>query len=141
MKVIVFVKATKASEAGEVPSEQLMKEMGAYNEQLVEAGILQAGEGLHPSSKGARVFFSGKERSVSHGPFGNTEDLVAGFWIWQVKDMDEAIAWVKKCPNPMMEDSVIEIRPMFEMEDFGDAATPEIREQEERLRAKLEAKG
>ncbi len=136
MKVIVFVKATASSERGEMPSEKMLKAMGDFNEQLVEAGIMQAGEGLQPSGKGARVRFSGKERTVVQGPFENTEELVAGFWIWQVKDMDEAIEWVKRCPNPMTEDSFIEIRPCFEIEDFGDAATPEVREQEERIRAK-----
>jgi hypothetical protein len=138
MKVIVMVKATKSSEAGEMPSQQLMTDMGNYNEQLVKAGIMQAGEGLHPSSKGARVRFSGTKRTVIDGPFAETNELVAGFWIWQVKSMAEAIDWVKRCPNPMMEDSEIEIRPIFSAEDFGEAFTPELREQEERLRAESE---
>lgn len=138
MKVIVLVKATKSSEAGEMPSEQLLKDMGAYNEKLIEAGIMQAGEGLRPSSKGARVLFSGTDRTVTRGPFDNTHDLVAGFWIWQVESLEEAIEWVKRCPNPMVENSIIEIRPCVEMEDFGDAVTPEIKEHEERLRARVE---
>jgi hypothetical protein len=139
MKVIVFVKATADSEAGVMPSEQLLTEMGKYNEDLVNAGILVAGEGLHPTSKGARVRFSGAERTVHRGPFPNTSEQVAGFWIWQVKDLDEAIEWVKRCPNPMLVDSEIDIRPVFEAEDFGDALTPELREQEDRLRQRLEA--
>ena len=141
MRVMVLVKATEQSEAGEMPSEQLLTEMGAYNEELVKAGIMLAGEGLHPSSKGARVEFKGAERSVADGPFAETKELVAGYWLWQVRSMDEAIEWVKRCPNPMMEDSVIEIRQVFEMDDFGDAATPEVREQSERLRAQTEGEG
>lgn len=139
MKVIVFVKATADSEAGVMPSEQLMTEMGAYNEQLVNAGIMLAGEGLHPSAKGARVQFSGANRTVIDGPFAETKELVAGFWLWQVRSMDEAIEWVKRCPNPMLGPSEIEIRPVFEAEDFGAEFTPELREQEDRLRAKVEA--
>ena len=139
MKVIVFVKATKDSEAGVMPSEQLISEMTVYNEQLVKAGIMLAGEGLHPSSKGARVRFSGKDRTVVPGPFGQTNELVAGFWIWQVKSMEEAIEWVKRCPNPMMEDSDIEIRPIFAPEDFGDVLTPELREREEQIRKQVES--
>lgn len=139
MKVIVFVKATADSEAGVMPSEQLLTEMGRYNEELVNAGIMVAGEGLHPTSKGARVRFSGADRSVVRGPFPNTSEQVAGFWIWQVKDLDEAIEWVKRCPNPMLTESEIDIRPVFEAEDFGDALTPELREQEDRLRQRLEA--
>ena len=138
MRVMVMVKATKESEAAEMPGEQLLADMGAYNEELVKAGIMKAGEGLHPSSKGVRVRFSGKGRSVVDGPFAETKELVAGFWIWQVKSMDEAIEWVKRCPNPMISDSEIEIRPVFEAEDFGEAYTPELREQEDRLRAEIE---
>lgn len=133
MKVIVFVKATRESEAGEMPSHELLAAMGNYNEELVKAGIMLAGEGLKPSSQGARIHFSGKSRTVIDGPFAETKELVAGFWIWQVKSLAEAIEWVKRCPNPMMSDSDIEIRPIFEMADFGDAMTPELREQEERL--------
>jgi hypothetical protein len=135
MRVMVMVKATKASEAGEMPSEKLLTEMGKFNEELVKAGIILAGEGLHPSSKAARVRFSGTKRTVVDGPFSETKELVAGFWLWQVKSMEEAIEWVKRCPNPMSDDSEIEIRRVFEPEDFGPALTPELREQEERLRA------
>jgi hypothetical protein len=135
MKVMVIVKASKSSEAGEMPSEQMLKEMGDYNEQLSKAGIILAGEGLHPTSKGYRVRFSGKERTVVNGPFAETKELIAGFWIWQVKSMEEAIEWVKKCPNPHNEESDIEIRQIFEAEDFGEAFTPELREQEDRIRA------
>lgn len=138
MKVIVMVKATKDSEAGVMPSQQLLTEMGNFNDELVKAGIMLAGEGLHPSSKGVRVRFSGKERTVIDGPFAETKELVAGYWVWQVKSMEEAIAWVKRCPNPMMEDSDIEIRPIFAPEDFGEAFTPELREQENRQRAAME---
>jgi len=137
MKFMVLVKATADSEAGIMPSEQLLAEMGQYNEELVKAGIMQAGEGLHPSSKGARVRFSGKNRTVIDGPFSETKELVAGFWIWQCKSLQEAIAWVKRCPNPMPGDSEIEIRQVFTADDFGEAFTPELREQEERLRAKI----
>jgi hypothetical protein len=140
MRVMVIVKATDESEAGVMPSEQLMTEMGNYNEELVKAGIMLAGEGLHPSSKGKRVLFSGPNRTVTDGPFAETKELIAGFWLWQVKSMDEAVEWVKRCPNPMNEDSVIEIRQVFEMDDFGEAMTPELREQEERLRAQVEGK-
>lgn len=133
MKVIVIVKATQDSENGVMPSQELLTEMMEFNEQLVKAGIMLAGEGLHPSSKGARVRFSGKNRTVTDGPFTETKDLIAGFWIWQVKSMDEAIEWVKRCPNPMNEDSDIEIRPIFEAEDFGEALTPEMQEQEKRI--------
>ncbi len=139
MRVMVIVKATGDSEAGVMPSEQRMTEMGAYNEQLVNAGIMLAGEGLHPSTKGARVQFSGANRTVIDGPFAETKELVAGFWLWQVRSMDEAIEWVKRCPNPMLGPSEIEIRPVFEAEDFGAEYTPELREQEDRLRAKVEA--
>jgi hypothetical protein len=138
MKVIVMVKATKDSEAGVMPSEQLLTDMGNYNEELVKAGIMLAGEGLHPSSKGARVRFSGTHRTVTDGPFTETKELVAGFWIWQVKSMEEAIAWVKRCPNPMPGESEIEIRPIFEATDFGEEFTPELREQEERIRAETQ---
>jgi hypothetical protein len=138
MKVIVFVKATDESEAGVMPSEQLLTEMGVYNETLVKAGILLAGEGLHPSSKGARVRFSGSDRSVTDGPFAETKELVAGFWIWQVESIEEAIAWVKRCPNPMPGESEIEIRPIFTADDFGDAFTPELRAQEARIQAAAE---
>jgi hypothetical protein len=138
MKVIVMVKATKDSEAGVMPSEQLLTDMGNYNEELVKAGIMLAGEGLHPSMRGARVRFSGANRTVTDGPFTETKELVAGFWIWQVQSMEEAIAWVKRCPNPMPGDSEIEIRPIFEAADFGAEFTPELREQEERIRAEAE---
>jgi hypothetical protein len=118
-----------------MPSEQLLSEMGNYNEELVKAGIMLAGEGLHPTSKGARVRFSGKNRMVIDGPFAETKELIAGYWIWKVKDMDEAIAWLKRCPNPHEEECEVEIRPVFEMEDFGEAMTPELRAQEERIMA------
>lgn len=134
MKVMVIVKATKDSEAGEMPSEQLLSEMGNYNEELVKAGIMLAAEGLHPSSKGVRVRFSGATRTAIDGPFTETKELIAGFWLWQVQSMDEAIAWVKRCPNPMPGESEIEIRPVFEAEDFGEALTPELKEQEARIR-------
>ena len=135
MKVMVLVKATEDSEAGVMPSEQLLTEMGQYNEALVKAGIMLAGEGLHPSSKGARVQFSGTNRSVTDGPFAETKELVAGYWIWQVQSMAEAIEWVKRCPNPMPGESAIEIRPIFTAEDFGESFTPELRAQEERIRS------
>jgi hypothetical protein len=137
---MVMVKASKDSEAGVMPSEQILTEMGNFNEELVKAGIMLAGEGLHPSSKGKRIRFSGDKRTVIDGPFAETKELVAGYWLWQVKSMDEAVEWVKRCPNPMNEDSDIEIRPLFEMEDFGAELTPEAREQEERLRAEIAAK-
>ena len=138
MKVMVMVKATKDSEAGVMPSEQLLSDMGKYNEELVKAGIMLAGEGLHPSSKGVRVRFSGANRTAIDGPFAETKELIAGFWMWQVKSMEEAIAWAKRCPNPMPGDSDLEIRPVFEADDFGEAFTPELREQEERVRAEAE---
>jgi hypothetical protein len=138
MKVMVFVKATKESEAGVMPSQQLLTEMGNYNEELVKAGILLAGEGLHPSARGARVRFSGKDRTVIDGPFAETKELIAGYWLWQVKSMQEAIDWLKRCPNPHDEECEIEIRPVFEMEDFGEALTPELRKQEERIQAEAE---
>ena len=132
MRFMVMVKATKDSEAGVMPSTEMLAEMGDFNEELVKAGVMLAGEGLHPSSKGARVRFSGDKRTVIDGPFAETKELVAGFWIWQVKSLDEAVEWVKRCPNPMPGDSEIEIRQVFEAEDFGEALTPELREQEER---------
>jgi hypothetical protein len=127
MRVMVLVKATKESEAGKMPNEQLLVEMGRFNESLAKAGILLAGEGLKPSSEGARVRFSGKDRTVVDGPFAETKELVAGYWLWQVRSLDEAIEWVRRCPNPHEGPSEIEIRPVFEMEDFGDALTPEAR--------------
>jgi hypothetical protein len=135
MRVMVMVKATKSSERGVMPDENLLREMGNYNEELVKAGIMLSGEGLHPSSKGCRVLFSGKDRTVTDGPFAETRELVAGFWIWQVQSMEEAIEWVKRCPNPMPEDSEIEIRRIFDPADFGEAFTPELQEQEARLMA------
>lgn len=137
MKVMVIVKATEDSENGIMPSEQLLSDMMQYNEQLVKAGIMLAGEGLHPSARGVRVRFSGKERTVTDGPFTETKELVAGYWIWQVSSMKEAIEWVKRCPNPMNGDSDIEIRPIFEPEDFGEAYTPELQEKEEKLREEV----
>jgi hypothetical protein len=137
MKVMVIVKATKSSEAGVMPTTELLEAMGNYNEELVKAGIMLAGEGLHPSSKAVRVHFSGKNRTVTDGPFTETKELIAGFWLWQVKSIEEAIEWVKRCPNPMIEDSDIDIRPLFEAEDFGEEFTPELREQEDRLRAEM----
>lgn len=138
MKVMVMVKATPSSEAGEMPSEQLLTDMGNFNEQLAKAGIMLAGEGLHPSSRGARVRFSGTNRTVIDGPFAETKELIAGFWIWQVDSMEEAIKWVKRCPNPMSEESDIEIRPLFEPEDFGEEFTPELQVQEDRIRTAAE---
>jgi len=137
---MIIVKATKDSEAGVMPSEQLLTEMGKYNEELVKAGVMLAGEGLQPSSKGARVRFSGSTRTVIDGPFAETKELIAGFWLWQVKSKAEAIEWVKRCPNPMKGESDIEIRQVFEAEDFGAEFTPELREQEERLRAETAKK-
>ena len=139
MRFMVMVKATESSESGVMPSEQLMTEMGNYNEELVKAGIMLAGEGLHPSSKGKRVLFSGRNRTVTDGPFAETKELIACFWLWQVKSMDEAVEWVKRCPNPMNEDSEIEIRPVAEMEDFGANLTPELKAKEAELRAKTES--
>jgi hypothetical protein len=141
MRFMVIVKATKNSEAGVMPDERLLSEMGAYNEELAKAGIMLAGEGLQPSSKGARVRFAGKQRTVIDGPFAETKELIAGFWLWQCKSLAEAIEWVKRCPNPMPnEESEIEIRQVFEAEDFGAEFTPELREQEDRLRAEIEKK-
>jgi hypothetical protein len=134
MRFMIIVKASKDSEAGILPSETLLREMGTFNEELAKAGVLLAGEGLHPSSKGARVKFSGSTRTVMDGPFAETKELIAGFWLWKVKSREEAIEWVKRCPNPHNEDSEIEIRQVFEAEDFGEAFTPELREQEERVR-------
>ena len=143
MRFMIIVKATKDSEAGVMPSEQLLTAMGKFNEELVKAGILLAGDGLHPSAKGARVKFSGNARTVIDGPFAETKELIAGYWLWQVKSKEDAIAWVKRCPNPHEGESEIEIRQVFEAEDFGAAFTPELREQEERIRAQAEqrAKG
>jgi hypothetical protein len=138
MRVMVIVKANKDTEAGVMPSEQLLKEMGNYNEELVKAGIMLAGEGLHPTSKGVRIKFSGSRRTVIDGPFAETKELIAGYWLWRVKSMQEAIEWAKRCPNPTGEESVLEIRPLFEAEDFGEEFTPELRAQEERLRAQAE---
>lgn len=133
MRVMVIVKATKDSEAGVLPSEKLLTAMGNFNEELVKAGVMLAGEGLHPSSKGKRIRFSGEKRTVIDGPFAETKELIAGFWLWQVRSMDEAVEWVKRCPNPMNTDSDIEIRPVFEASDFGAEFTPELKAQEERL--------
>jgi hypothetical protein len=140
MKFMVMVKATPESEAGQMPSEEMFTEMGRYNEELVKAGVMLAGEGLHPSSKGARVRFSGKNRTVIDGPFSETKELVAGFWLWQCASLQEAIDWVKRCPNPMVSDSEIEIRQIFAAEDFGETFTPELKAQEDKLRAALEAR-
>jgi len=140
MRFMILIKADKNSEAGVMPDTQLLEAMGRFNEELVEAGVMQAGEGLQPTSKGARVRFKGRERSVVDGPFSDTRELIAGFWIWKVKSKDEAIAWVKRCPNPMGEESEIEIRQIFEAEDFGAEFTPELRAQEDRLRAQIDAK-
>jgi len=139
MRFMILVKADKNSEAGVLPDEKLLTDMGKYNEELVKAGIMLAGEGLHPSSKGARVKFSGNKRTVTDGPFAETKELIAGFWLWQVKSKEEAIEWVKRCPNPFPgTESEIEIRQVFEAEDFGAEFTPELREQEERVRAQAE---
>ena len=138
MRVMVIIKASKASEAGQMPSQQLLRQMGNFNEELSRAGVLLAGDGLHPSSKGVRVRFSGKNRSVTDGPFPETKELIAGFWIWKVNSMQEAIDWLKRCPNPHEDDGEVEIRQLFEPADFGDAMTPELCAQEERLRAAAE---
>jgi hypothetical protein len=139
MRVMVIVKATRNSEKGVMPSEKLLADMGKFNEELVKAGVMLAGEGLHPSSKGKRVVFSGGKKTVIDGPFAETKELVAGFWLWQVKSIEEAVEWARRCPDPMPgEESVIEIRPVFEAEDFGKEFTPELRAQEERLRAEVE---
>lgn len=139
MRVMVIIKADENTEAGVMPSEQLLAEMGRYNEELVKAGVMLAGEGLHPSSKGVRVKFSAGKRTVIDGPFTGAKELIAGFWLWQVRSMDEAIEWVKRMPNPLDTEAEIEIRPVFEAEDFGAEFTPELREQEARLRAQIEA--
>ena len=140
MRVIVLVKATAASEAGEMPSTEMLAAMGRFNEELVQAGVMVSGEGLHPSARGKRVRFSGSQRQVIDGPFAETKELVAGFWIWQVASMGEALEWARRCPNPMPVDSELEIRPVFEAEDFGAELTPELRAQEDRLRAELAAR-
>ena len=140
MRFMIIVKASPESEAGKMPSEKLLADMGKYNEELVKAGVMLAGEGLHPSSKGVRVQFSGSKRTVVDGPFAETKELIAGFWLIQVKSKEEAIEWVKRCPNPMESDSEIEIRQVFEAEDFGAEFTPELREQEERIRATIAAR-
>lgn len=141
MRVMVMIKADKDTEAGVIPSEQLLTEMGKYNEELVKAGVMLAGEGLHPSSKGKRVKFSGGKTTVIDGPFTEAKELIAGFWLWQVRSMDEAVEWVKRIPNPdNVQEAVIEIRQVFEAEDFGAEFTPELREQEERLRAQIEGR-
>jgi hypothetical protein len=136
---MVMVRATRNSEAGMMPSEALLADMGKFNEELVKAGVMLAGEGLHPSARGKRVVFAGDQKTVLDGPFVETKELVAGFWLWQVKDMDEALAWARRCPNPMPgEEGILELRPVFEAEDFGEALAPELRAQEERLRSELE---
>jgi hypothetical protein len=141
MRVMVLVKATEDSEAGVMPTEQLLSEMMKFNEELVKAGVMLAGDGLRPSSEGVRVTFSGSERKVINGPFAETKELLAGYWLWEVKSIDEAIEWVKRAPDPMPgTEGVIEIRPVFEADDFGDELTPELREKEERLRREVEAK-
>jgi len=140
MRVMVIVKATKDSEAGALPSKELLTAMGKYNEELVKAGIMLAGEGLKPTSKGKRVRFSGDKRSVIDGPFAETKELIAGYWIWQVRSMEEAVEWLKRCPNPHCEDSEVEIRPVFEAADFGENFTPELREQELRLAEQIAGK-
>jgi hypothetical protein len=139
MRVMVLIKASERSEGGEMPSEELLEQMTAFNEELVKAGMMLAGDGLHPSSKGVRVEFSGSERKVIDGPFTETKELLAGYWLWQVKSMDEAIEWVKRIPNPEGEHGVVEIRPVFEADDFGEELTPELRERERQLRAQTEA--
>jgi hypothetical protein len=137
---MVLVKATDETEAGAMPDEKILTEMGKFNEELAKAGVLLAAEGLHPTSRGARVRFSGDKRTVVDGPFAESKELIAGFWLWQVRSLEEAIEWVKRCPNPHNEDSEIEIRQVFEADDFGDALSPEIREQGERLRAEIDRK-
>jgi hypothetical protein len=140
MRVMVIVKATKDSEAGALPSKELLTAMGKYNEELVKAGIMLAGDGLKPSSKGKRVRFSGDKRSVIDGPFTETKELIAGYWMWQVRSMEEAVEWLKRCPNPHCEDSEVEIRPVFEAADFGENFTPELQEQERRIAEKIAGK-
>lgn len=140
MRVMVLVKASNDSEAGRMPNEKLLTSMMAYNEELVKAGVMKAGEGLHPSSKGVRVKFSGESRTVRNGPFTDSNDLVAGFWLWEVASMEDAVAWLKRCPNPHEEDTEVEIRPLFEAADFGEAMTPELQAQERKLRAGVAGK-
>jgi hypothetical protein len=140
MRVMVFVKANEDTEAGMPPDTEMLNEMGKFNEELVKAGIMLDGNGLHPSSEGARIHFSGDQRRVVDGPFAETKELVAGYWLWQVRDMDEALEWAQRCPNPTGEESVLELRPVYELEDFGDAVTPEVRERDERLRSQIEEK-
>ncbi|CAI8698469.1 MULTISPECIES: YciI family protein [Burkholderia] len=140
MRVMVIVKATADSEAGKMPDTELLAAMGQYNEELVKAGVMLAGEGLHPSSRGKRVHFAGKDRTVTDGPFAETKELIAGFWLWQVNSMEEAVEWVKRCPNPMPGESDIEIRQVFSPEDFGAEFTPELQEQEARIRAEIDAR-
>jgi hypothetical protein len=139
MRVVVLIKATEQSEAGEMPSQELLEEMTVFNEELVRAGVMLAGEGLHPSANGVRVEFSGRERRVIDGPFAETKELLAGYWVWQVRSMDEAIEWARRIPNPTGEQGVVEIRPVFEADDFGEEFTPELREREARLRARTES--
>jgi hypothetical protein len=139
MRVVVLIKATEGSEAGEMPSQELLEQMTAYNEELVKAGVMLAGDGLHPSSTGVRVEFSGSERKVIDGPFAETKELLAGYWVWQVKSMEEAVEWVKRIPNPDAEDAVVEIRPVFEADDFGEELTPELRERERQIERRLQA--
>jgi hypothetical protein len=139
MRVMVLIKATERSEAGEMPSQELLEQMTVFNEELVRSGIMLAGEGLHPSSAGVRVEFAGSQRRVLDGPFAETKELLAGYWVWQVRSMDEAIEWVRRIPNPTGEHSVVELRPVFEADDFGEELTPELRERETRLRAQTEA--
>lgn len=140
MRFMIIIKATPTSEAGVMPDQKLLEAMGKFNEELVASGIMLAGEGLQPSTKGARVRFTGDKRTVIDGPFSETKELVAGFWIWQCKSIEEALEWVKRCPNPFNEESEIEIRQVFELEDFGSEITPELRASEERLRAELESR-
>lgn len=140
MRVMVVVKASKTSESGVLPSTKLLAEMGKFNEELVKAGVMLAGEGLHPSSKGKRVRFCGRSRTVIDGPFTETKELIAGFWLWQVRSIEEAVEWLKRCPNPHEEDCEVEIRPVFEPDDFGPAFTPELKEQETRMRNQLTQK-
>ena len=138
MRVMVMVKGNEDTESGAPPDTEMLTEMGKFNEELVKAGIMLDGEGLHPSSKGARIVFSGDDRRVVDGPFAETKELVAGYWVWQVRDMDEAIEWAKRCPNPTGADGVLELRPVFELDDFGDQVTPEVRERDERLRSQIQ---
>jgi hypothetical protein len=140
MRVMVLIKATEQSEAGEMPSQELLEEMTTFNEELVRSGVMLAGDGLHPSSEGVRVEFAGSERKVIDGPFAETKELLAGYWVWQVSSMEEAIEWVRRIPNPTGEHGVVEIRPVFEAEDFGEQLTPELRQREERMRAQSEAR-